>query len=163
MKNIIYEINSQPADESALEDFMRLFKEEQKKQPSQVFLDFCRDNNGGVLASGKFIPLKKYKLYWSYTRGRELERPGFIELMKLLGVSPLNERFSLAPATSNARNIWKLEKDFFVIGNDPYGFRIVSKLREGDDQVYFWEPHVEPYFFLIADTLSEFYQNIVSG
>ncbi|TDU63235.1 hypothetical protein EI77_04444 [Prosthecobacter fusiformis] len=162
MNKIIYQLSSEPAHEYEIEDFRRVFQEEQKEQCSQVFLDFCRADNGGSLSSGKFKPLKKYKLYWLYTRGRVLERPSFIELIELLGVSSNNERFSLVPDTLNARNVWELEKDFYVIGSDIYGFRIISKLREGDDKVYFWEPNVEPHFFLIADTLGEFYQNIVS-
>ena len=49
---------------------------------------------------------------------------------------------------------------FFVIAYDGIGSKIVSKLLADDDRVYFWEPHVEPHFFLIADNLEEFYQGL---
>jgi hypothetical protein len=127
----------------------------------QAFESFCTIQNGGVPAAENeyFIPSLSKTDYWNFSRERVINPAGEIDVNKLLGITDI-QRFSVLHWTSNARRIWGLADNYFCVAYDGIGSKIVSQLIEGADQVYFWEPHVEPHFFLIANSLAEFYDGL---
>lgn len=154
-----YRINCIPAAEEQVNEFKGHYP---GSVFSPTFLAYCRNENGGVPARCNecFKPHRKHHSYWHFCRGRVINLGGDISIYDLLGINPSNSRFDLNHWAKNAHEVWKLDPSFFVIAYDGIGSKIVSKLLADDDQVYFWEPFVEPHFFLIADNLAEFYQGL---
>ena len=130
--------------------------------PAQDFLDYCKNDNGGVPASENeyFKPSLLCHDYWEFCGNRVINSAGEIDVGKLLGLHD-EGRFSIYKWTNNARTVWHLSDEYFVVAYDGIGSTIVSKLLAGDSRVFFWEPHVEPHFFMIAERLAEFYSNLV--
>ena len=151
--------NCIPATEEQINEFIAQYP---GSVFSPTFLAYCRQENGGVPApcNEYFKTRRKHRAYWQFCRRRVINSAGEIDVNTLLGINPTNSRFDLNHWANNAHRIWKLDPSFFVIAYDGIGSKIVSKLLADDDRVYFWEPHVEPHFFLIADNLEEFYQGL---
>jgi hypothetical protein len=128
---------------------------------SETFVSYCRSQNGGVPAPSceYFVPDSSKIEYWNLCQQRFINPAGEIDVNILLGITS-DKDFSILHWTSNARRIWGLAGDYFCVAYDGIGSKIVSRLVEGADQVYFWEPHVEPHFFLIADSLADFYDGL---
>lgn len=157
MKKIAYYEGQSCAPAS--DDEMAAFKKKAGIQSlSPTFITFCQTQNGGSPNSTNdyFYPRPIMADYWNFCKQRVINPAGLIDVSDLLGVTSV-ERFSTAHWSDNAHQIWHLRDDFFCVAYDGIGSRLVSRLREGDDKVYYWEPHVEPHFFLIAEDLAEFY------
>jgi hypothetical protein len=151
-----------PASQPQIDSWAEAFYDSSGFRCSPVFLRFCGEHNGGLTSWDlRFLPQPSHKIYYAYVNNREFNRGKAIQVARLYGIGESPAEYTIEKATENAQSVWGLSSDFFVVTSDPYGFRIVSRLIENDDAVYFWEPAVEPHFFKIADNLNDFYEGLV--
>lgn len=125
---------------------------------STSFREFCIAYGGGYLSSKSswFVPDRSSIQYWELCDGRFTDAGGQIDVTILYGVTE-DERFDIEKRTSNTHRVWRLPGDFWVIASDGVGRNLVSRLIDGADEVFLWEPHVEPHFFQISTSLLAFY------
>ncbi len=154
MQNISYfhETPGQPASADDLEAFKKYAGIERL---SPTFVEFCTSLNGGyhTESCSYFYPRPAMREYW------ESDVASSIDPQQTMGVTS-DERFSITHWSDNGHNIWSMPRDFFCIATDTFGSKLVSRLKEDDDAVYFWWPQANRTFFRITDTLAEFYAGL---
>ena len=139
----------------------RFLKDSGLQQVSKTFMEYCSRDNGGCPSpqNGFLIPSEQQEAYWELCRNREIDSCGTIELNNLYGIGG-HDRFGLAGRTTNTRRVWSLPEKFWVVASDGVGIHLVSRLEEGDDAVYYWEPNVPPHLYKITDSLLEFFDSL---
>lgn len=128
---------------------------------SSTYRRFCAVHGGGFPSeeNSYLIPHARHTQYWDYCQERLTDPGGQMDVICLYGITG-EEGLDLRKETANTRRVWHLPEEFWVVASDGVGMNLVSRLKEGADEVYLWEPHVDPKLFQISVSLLDFYNSL---